>query len=466
MIGSSILISPPFGTYLNFNWATSVAGSYTVDPRPGLLKHALKTIRPVDGGWVNRVGLRNPGIRNIKFRPDKLISLAALQKRDYDTFLQVVPRTSKVEINMGCPNVEKQPMVYDFERYVRYFDTVVAKMPPGPEFYPYMTYCYGEGIRYFHLCNTLPTKAGGQSGTKLKEASLKAIWWARRNLPDDVILIGGGGIYTPDDVKQYREMGADAFSLSTIFFKPWNVRSVVREIRGLEWVCRRFYITEMAIIRTGLRCDPELANQALELAKVYVTESRSYWLIPHCRELVPEHLHPAIRAEYRNQPRKVERLMSLEPSSVWRWNDNPLAKVVERLVQPFVDAYFTHVTRTVLLVQIPGEEVPCHMDQISWQNYDDGLFERNDYKGLLDRIGRFLNYDPDAHKRLGYFSGRVMLGNSRTSYYMDGDGKVYHNQDDEFYFFRDATPHGADACDEYRGVVFVDGIHTGYPGEM
>lgn len=46
-----IIISPPFGTYLNFDWATSVKGTWTAFPRPGnRVLRAIRTMRHVEGG--------------------------------------------------------------------------------------------------------------------------------------------------------------------------------------------------------------------------------------------------------------------------------------------------------------------------------------------------------------------------------------------------------------------------------
>ena len=66
-------ISPPFGNYLNLNNTMSIKGSYTLEPRSGLLSQIAKTLRYsfVYNGWVNKIGLRNPGIdyaiKNYKF---------------------------------------------------------------------------------------------------------------------------------------------------------------------------------------------------------------------------------------------------------------------------------------------------------------------------------------------------------------------------------------------------------------
>ena len=59
-----LFISPPFGNYINLPFTTSIHGSFTNEPRDGLLKQILKTLRYSfeNKGWINKIGLRNKGI--------------------------------------------------------------------------------------------------------------------------------------------------------------------------------------------------------------------------------------------------------------------------------------------------------------------------------------------------------------------------------------------------------------------
>ena len=60
----NVFISPPFGTYLNLPNTNSIRGSFTLEPRKGLILQILKTLRysNIHNGWINKIGLRNPGI--------------------------------------------------------------------------------------------------------------------------------------------------------------------------------------------------------------------------------------------------------------------------------------------------------------------------------------------------------------------------------------------------------------------
>ena len=60
-----LFISPPFGNYIQLPNTMSIKGSYTLEPRPGLILQILKTLRLVKYNdtysWINKIGLRNPG---------------------------------------------------------------------------------------------------------------------------------------------------------------------------------------------------------------------------------------------------------------------------------------------------------------------------------------------------------------------------------------------------------------------
>lgn len=222
------IISPPFGNYLNFDWATSVKGSYTVLPRPGLLWAALKTLRKTENGWVNKIGLKNPGMYNIHYDSSHIYSFAPLTLEDYVHFLRQTP--SHVELNLSCPNAQTVHIdVSGLATMVNRFNTVIVKMPTSSLHFKEILYMsYDAGVRWFHFCNTLPTKNGGLSGSKVKEVSLLRIEQAKKLFPD-IRVIGGGGIYTKQDIEDYKNVGAEKFSLSTIWFTPWKVFKLFEE---------------------------------------------------------------------------------------------------------------------------------------------------------------------------------------------------------------------------------------------
>ena len=55
-------IAAPFGNYIKTSNTISVTGSWTIEKRKGRIKQIVKTLRYTKRGWVNKIGLRNPGI--------------------------------------------------------------------------------------------------------------------------------------------------------------------------------------------------------------------------------------------------------------------------------------------------------------------------------------------------------------------------------------------------------------------
>lgn len=219
------LISPPFGNVFTIKGATSIKGTYTANPRGSNFTKVfrlLKTTRPIRGGWVNKVGLQNNGIGSVKhFRKDKIYSIAALDVGDWDIFFEKIPKEIAVEINLSCPNISKHMEISDaqVEKFLQKYSLVIFKISPTESFMKEAERLATFGAKYFHLFNTLPTDKGGESGVRLKQFALKNIPKLKDRFPE-INIIGGGGIYSKDDVGLYKRAGCDYFSIASIFFDP------------------------------------------------------------------------------------------------------------------------------------------------------------------------------------------------------------------------------------------------------
>lgn len=255
-----IHIAPPFGTHIISSRATSVVGSYTCLTRSHrglkILQFFYDNLRyPVDRGWRNRIGLRNPGIASIGYLFDDCIySLVGLEDYDWELMLDKLQQTPVhseaatasvfIEINLGCPNVHKygipEPVLAEFCNLY----TVIAKFPAHYDTAIGMAeMCARAGVCYFHASNTLPDPMGlgGISGYPLKLVNLPIVQKLAELYPN-IPIIGGGGIYAWQDYLDYKSAGATYFSMGTVWFHPLKARSLLRRMyEDIEGTCDASY---------------------------------------------------------------------------------------------------------------------------------------------------------------------------------------------------------------------------------
>lgn len=222
-----IYVAPPFGTYFRPKHAIPVLGSFTVEPRPGRTGQVLRTVRPTNGGWLNAIGLRNPGVVSLDYRPGVVCSLAGIADGDWEKLHEWMRLldwpTYLLELNLSCPNVAEygHPRRATLEDFAKLPNaTISAKLPPNEvEALALTELCLESGIRLIHLSNTLPSPRGGISGAQLRAVNLPIVDSVARSYPTAKI-IAGGGIYTVEHARQYRDAGAKHLSLGTVFMNP------------------------------------------------------------------------------------------------------------------------------------------------------------------------------------------------------------------------------------------------------
>ncbi len=225
-----LFISPPFGKYIKTPVSTSIRGTLSWSVRNGWFVQVLRTVRPVKGGWVNKIGLRNPGIQNIDLGSDDVYSVVGMDEKEWDNILEYLPRNTKIEINIGCPN--SWGMCFTnahLKKYVEKFPYIIIKLSPKILLEDIKFY-YDNGIKKLHLSNTLPCDRGGISGLQQKIINLPLIEKTKLLLPD-AFIIAGGGIYTLQDAIDYSNVGADGYSLSTVWFNPFKATKLVKQIK-------------------------------------------------------------------------------------------------------------------------------------------------------------------------------------------------------------------------------------------
>lgn len=227
----ALIISPPFGNYISLPFATSIKGSFTLYPREGKWKQIFKTLRYsfLYNGWVNKIGLRNPGIDYAikKYKnTNHIISVAILDQKEIPELHNRIPENMNLELNLSCPNAEHDMVSDNIDCFLNNKRKwCIVKLSPVDDI-KRVDRLYKNGFRQFHCSNTMPTKLlktptypGGLSGPYLIPYTKKLVKEIKDKYPDTTI-IAGGGIRNMDTLNLYKKNGADFFSVSSLLFNP------------------------------------------------------------------------------------------------------------------------------------------------------------------------------------------------------------------------------------------------------
>ena len=154
-----------------------------------------------------------------KTKKGEIISIAIMNKTDIGLILDKIPEDMDIELNVSCPNTENHMIDSGLKPFLNNKrNWCIIKLSPIQSCLSIDRY-YEEGFRQFHASNTLPTEKGGVSGPILKGYTIGTIKYIK-NQWNDTVVIAGGGIKTLKDIKDYKEAGADHFSISSLCFNP------------------------------------------------------------------------------------------------------------------------------------------------------------------------------------------------------------------------------------------------------
>ncbi len=233
-----LVISAPFGNYIQPAGTTPTLGTFTAlrrGGRPAAFGRAVLTMRYYRRlqAWVNRIGLRNPGIESVVKRPphgrplaEAIVSVHGFTDDEWWLLLNRITALAPlaVELNISCPNVGELSWPADlFRRAVDTGTPVIVKVPPI-RYEAMAESAVGAGVSWLHATNTLPVAKGGMSGAPLKPLALDAVQKLRATFGPAVGIIGGGGIRCPGDIAEYAHAGADRFAVGTYAIRPGAVR--------------------------------------------------------------------------------------------------------------------------------------------------------------------------------------------------------------------------------------------------
>lgn len=231
-----LIISAPFGNYIQPAGTTPTLGTFTAARRGGILNRVWRILLTVRyyrkaKAWVNKIGLRNPGIDWLVAEcaagkvdvSDKLVSIHGFTPEDWAVLLEKLAplKPLAIEMNMSCPNVGHIAWPEDlFERAAATGVPIIVKIPPV-NYDTMVEQAVAAGLRMLHCCNTLPNPGGGMSGKPLMAVALQCIQDLKRKpYFDELTIIGGGGIYEADDVDAYADLGVKYAAIGTKVMNP------------------------------------------------------------------------------------------------------------------------------------------------------------------------------------------------------------------------------------------------------
>jgi len=204
------------------------------------------------GGWLNAVGLSNPGSEYFAkmIEPNKevpiIVSLVGSVPEDFELMVKAFSNCNVAgfELNLSCPHVAKVGLeVGDDPELVKKIVTtvknstnvpVIAKVGLGTTHYlNTVGAAIDSGIDAITAINTvramaidtetqrpiLSNKFGGLSGTPIKPIALRCVYEISSKF--DIPIIGCGGISTWEDAIEFFLAGASAVQLGSAVGDKW-----------------------------------------------------------------------------------------------------------------------------------------------------------------------------------------------------------------------------------------------------
>ena len=227
-----------------------VTKSLSTEPWEGYPNLTIFSVK--GGGWINAVGLSNPGAPNFAkmIEPNQnvpiVVSLVGSIPEDFEMMIKQFENCKVLayELNLSCPHVAKVGLeVGDDPELVKKIVTtvknttvvpVIAKVGLGTSNYlNTVSTAIDSGIDAITAINTvrataidvetqrpiLSNKFGGLSGTPIKPIALRCVYEisSKYNVP----IIGCGGISTWEDAVEFFLAGASAIQLGSAIGDNW-----------------------------------------------------------------------------------------------------------------------------------------------------------------------------------------------------------------------------------------------------
>jgi dihydroorotate dehydrogenase (NAD+) catalytic subunit len=266
-----------------------VTKSIGVEPRSG---HPNPSLVEVEGGYVNAMGLPNPGIEAFAEEVARTVAAGATvvgsifggRDKEFEQLAAAMEQAGAdaVELNVSCPHAEGYGT--DIGCDVALLGPVVAaarrgtelplwvKLAPNvPDIRVLAKTAVDNGADALVCVNTLKALAidvetrrpllgnrvGGLSGPALRPVALRAVWDIRQ-AGIDVPIVGVGGIESGVDVVQYLIAGASAVQIGSVLIKA-DVAAFGRILAELRDWCRLHDVERVADLVGTLPAEPPKA---------------------------------------------------------------------------------------------------------------------------------------------------------------------------------------------------------------
>lgn len=239
-----------------------VVKSISLDPRPG---NPPPRLHETPSGMINAIGIMSVGVE--AFIADKLPALrrhdvpivASVFGTKVSEFVEVARRLNDaegiaaIEVNVGCPNIEKGKMfgtdlgltreTMEGVRGATRLPLLLKLTPNVADVRPFARLGEETGADAISLINSVPAMAidiktrrprvssgvGGLSGPAIRPIAVRMVWQAASAVR--IPVIGIGGITSGEDVMEFLIAGATAVQVGTInFVRPRATLEILEEL--------------------------------------------------------------------------------------------------------------------------------------------------------------------------------------------------------------------------------------------
>ena len=228
-----------------------VTKSLSKEPWEGYPNPTIFSVK--GGGWINAVGLSNPGAENFAemIRPNEnvpiIVSLVGSVEDDFEFMIKKFQdcKVAAYELNLSCPHVAKvglevgddTELVSKIVKKVKSMSDVpvIAKVGLGStDYLKTVDAAVSAGADAITAINTiramaidveverpiLSNKIGGLSGTPIKPVALRCVYEISSKF--DIPILGCGGISTWEDAVEFILAGASAVQFGSVMGDHWD----------------------------------------------------------------------------------------------------------------------------------------------------------------------------------------------------------------------------------------------------